>query len=154
MFKKMRRKDKAMSEDQIIEILNAGEEGMLATVGENGYPYAVPLNYVFHGGSIYFHSARVGHKIDNMIFNPKVSFCVMAGTKILAEEFSTQFRSVVVFGKAQEAVEDEKIEGLMALIKRLAKDHVPAGEAYIKKDHKKTRVFKIDIEHMSGKTAH
>jgi len=52
MFKKMRRKDKAMSEDQIIEILNAGEEGMLATVGENGYPYAVPLNYVFQGGSI------------------------------------------------------------------------------------------------------
>ncbi len=154
MFRKMRRKDKAMAEAQIIEVLNAGEEGVLATVGEDGYPYAVPLNYVFHDGCIYFHCALSGHKIENMESNPKVSFCVVSGTKILAEEFSTRFKSVVVFGRAEESLGDEKVQGLTALIKRLAKDHVPAGEKYIKQDQNKTRVFKIKVEHMSGKTAH
>lgn len=154
MFKKMRRKDKALPEEQIIEVLNAGEEGVLATVGEDGYPYAVPLNYVFHEGGIYFHCALSGHKIENMEFNPKVSFSVVTGSQILAEEFSTRFKSVVVFGRADEALGDEKIHGLRALITRLAKDHVPAGEKYIKQALDKTRVFKINVEHMSGKTAH
>jgi len=154
MFKKMRRKDKALAEDQIIEVLNAGEEGVLATVGEDGYPYAVPLNYVFHNGCIYFHCALSGHKIENMEYNPKVSFCVVSGAKILAEEFSTRFKSVVVFGRAEEVLGDEKNLGLRALIKRLAKDHVPAGEKYIEQARDKTRVFKIRVEHMSGKTAH
>ncbi len=150
----MRRKDKALTEAQIIDILTAGEEGVLATIGEDGYPYAVPLNYVFHNGSIYFHCAMSGHKIENMEYNPNVSFCVVSDTKILAEEFSTRFKSVVVFGRAEESRGEEKILGLTELIKRLAKDHVPAGEKYIKQAQDKTRVFKINVEHMSGKTAH
>jgi len=150
----MRRKDKALTEAQIIDILTAGEEGVLATIGEDGYPYAVPLNYVFHNGSIYFHCAMSGHKIENMEYNPNVSFCVVSDTKILAEEFSTRFKSVVVFGRAEESRGEEKILGLTELIKRLAKDHVPAGEKYIKQAQDKPRVFKINVEHMSGKTAH
>lgn len=154
MFRKMRRKDKAMTQDQIVEILNGGEDGVLATVGEDGYPYAVPLNYVFHEGALYFHCALFGHKIENMTYTPKVSFCVVSDAQVLAEEFSTRFKSVVVFGEVEEVSGDEKIQGLTALIKRLASDHIPAGQKYIKKDNKKTRVFKINVAHMSGKTAH
>ncbi|WDP90279.1 MAG: pyridoxamine 5'-phosphate oxidase family protein [Desulfobacter sp.] len=154
MFRKMRRKDKRLSREQALEVLEAGEEGVLATVGEDGYPYAVPLNYVFHNGAVYFHCAPFGHKIDNMAFNPKVSFCVTSGTGIIAEEFSTRYKSAVIFGRAQEVLGDDKIDGLRALVKRLAPDHLPAGEDYIQRDLRKTRVFKIVVEQISGKTAH
>ncbi len=154
MFHKMRRKDKALTEEQALEILSQKKEGVLATVGDDGYPYAVPLNYVFQDGAIYFHCALSGHKLENIAFNPKVSFCVTADSTIIAEAFSTRFRSVVVFGRAEEALEENKTQGLRALIRGLAWDHEQAGETYIRQDRDKTRVFKIKIEHLSGKAAH
>lgn len=153
MFREMRRKEKKLSDKEAIEILNSGEEGVLATIGKDSYPYAVPLNYAYHNNGIYFHCARSGHKIDNMNHNSKVSFCVVKDTQIIPEEFSTNFKSVVLFGKAQELLGDEKQEGLMVLVRRLSSDHVKAGEKYIKNAMDQTRVFKINIEHISGKVA-
>ncbi len=92
MFRKMRRKDKQLSEEETIDILKSGEEGILATIGNDDYPYAVPLNYAYHENSIYFHSALSGHKIDNMDHNAKVSFCVVRDTRVVPEEFSTIFK--------------------------------------------------------------
>jgi len=123
----------------------------LATTGKDNYPYAVPLNYVYHKNSIYFHCAKSGHKIDNINYNSKVSFCVVRDTKIIPEDFSTKFKSVVLFGIALELHGDEKEEGLMALVHRLSSNHVKAGEKYIRNATDKTKVFKINIEHMSGK---
>ena len=151
MFRKMRRKDKQVTEKEAIEILNAGEEGVLATIGKDGYPYAVPLNYACHENSIFFHCALSGHKIDNMDYNSKVSFCVVRDTGVIPEEFSTKFQSVVLFGTAQEVFDDEKKKGLMVLIKRLSGDYIAEGEKYIKNAWDKTRVFRIDIEHITGK---
>ncbi len=151
MFRKMRRKDKQLPDEETIEILKSGEEGILATIGKDDYPYAVPLNYAYHENCIYFHCALSGHKIDNMNHNSKVSFCVVRDTKLLPEEFSTKFKSVVLFGTAQEVFDDEKKEGLMVLIKRLSGDHIPAGEKYIKNAWDQTRVFRVDIDHITGK---
>jgi len=153
MFREMRRKEKKLSDEEAIEILKSGEEGILATIGKDNYPYAVPLNYAYHNNGIYFHCAKSGHKIDNMNYNSKVSFCVVKDTQIIPEEFSTNFKSVVLFGKALELLGDEKQEGLMVLVRRLSSDHVKAGEKYIINAMDKTRVFKINIEHISGKIA-
>ena len=153
MFREMRRKEKRLSDEEAIEILNSGEEGILATIGKDNYPYAVPLNYAYHNNSIYFHCATSGHKIDNMNHNSKVSFCVVKDTQIIPEEFSTNFKSVVLFGNALELSGDEKQEGLMILVRRLSSEHVKAGEKYIKNAMDKTKVFKINIEHYSGKIA-
>ncbi len=151
MFKKMRRKEKRMSDEEIIELLKSGEEGILATIGKDNYPYAVPLNYAYHDNDIYFHCATSGHKIDNINHNSKVSFCVVKDTQIVSEDFSTKFKSAVLFGTAQEILGDEKKEGLMLLVRRLSSDHIKAGEKYIKNAIDKTKVFKIKIEHKSGK---
>jgi nitroimidazol reductase NimA-like FMN-containing flavoprotein (pyridoxamine 5'-phosphate oxidase superfamily) len=153
MFREMRRKEKLLTEGAARDLLASGEEGVLATLGEDGYPYTIPLNYVYHEGCIYFHCAPVGHKLDNIRHNPKVSFCVIADSAVVPAKFSTLFQSVVVFGIA-EAVEGEAKEAaLHALIRKYASDHRVAGEKYIRSAGKKTCVVRITITHLSGKAA-
>ena len=151
MFRALRRKEKKMSEQDALAVLKEGREGVLATMGADGYPYAVPLNYACHEGGIYFHCARTGHKIDNMAHHAKVSFCVVAAGEILPEKFSTRFKSVIVFGTVAEVSGAEKEEGLMALVRRYSGDYIEKGKQYIQSDMHKTKVFKIAIEHISGK---
>jgi nitroimidazol reductase NimA-like FMN-containing flavoprotein (pyridoxamine 5'-phosphate oxidase superfamily) len=151
MFKAMRRNEKQLTEEEALAILLAGELGVLATVGEDDCPYAVPLNYALHEGCIYFHCARTGHKLDNIRHNPKVSFCVVGGSEVVPEKFSTKFESVVLFGIAEEVAGEEKKAGLDALIRKYAFEHLAAGEAYIQAAGEKTRVFRIRIDHLTGK---
>jgi len=87
--------------DEAVKILQSATSGVLAVCGDDGYPYAVPLSYVYADGKIYFHSALQGHKIDAIRSNPKVSFCVIDKDDIQPQEFTTYFRSVIVFGKAR-----------------------------------------------------
>jgi len=151
MFRELRRKEKKMSEEETLEVLKNGREGVLATLGKDGYPYAVPLNYACHNGNIYFHCAKTGHKIDNLAHHTKVSFCVVADAEIIPEEFSTRFKSVIAFGNAVEVFEDEKEAGLLALVQRYSSEYIAEGKKYIASDMNKTKVFKIEIEHMTGK---
>lgn len=151
MFREIQNSKRILPQGAVEEILQAGEEGVLATISKDGYPYATPLNYVYHNGAIYFHCALTGHKLDNITFNPKVSFCVYVGTELMPSKFSIKFQSVVVFGKAEDVSGDEKKEALLALVRRLSPDDIPAGEKYIKNDIDKTRVIKINIEHATAK---
>jgi len=151
MFREMRKKEKALTREEMMAVLESGAEGVLATIGEDHYPYAVPLNYACHGGAVYFHCALTGHKLDNIAHNARVSFCVMTGTEVIPKEFSTPLQSVILFGRAEEVSGAEKREGLMALVLKYSKDHVKEGEKYIENASRKTKVIKIVVEHMSGK---
>jgi len=153
MFKEIQRAEKKLSKGESQAILNAGEYGVLSTMGEDGYPYGIPLNYVFHDDKIIFHCAGAGHKLKNIVFQRKVSFCVVTQAELVPEMFSTRFKSVIVFGSARVLEGIEKKEGLVAIVHRLSPDHVPAGEKYIQNAWEKTTVVAIDVEHMSGKTA-
>jgi nitroimidazol reductase NimA-like FMN-containing flavoprotein (pyridoxamine 5'-phosphate oxidase superfamily) len=153
MFKAMRRDEKLLTEEEAHAILLEGDEGVLATVGEDDYPYAVPLNYALHAGCIYFHCARSGHKLDNIRHNPKVSFCVVGSSQVVPAKFSTIFESVVLFGIAEEVDGEDKKAGLDALIRKYAGDHLAAGKKYIDSAFEKTRVFRIRITHLTGKGA-
>lgn len=150
-FKEMRRKDKQLNREETVNILCDGEYGILSTIGSDEYPYGVPLNYVYHDGSIYFHSADVGHKLENIDNNCKVSFCVIVDTEVIPDDFNMKFKSVIVFGKAQEVFDDEKREGLIAILEKYSGDYMEAGVKYMEKMWDKTRVYKIEIEHMTGK---
>ena len=77
MFRKIRRKEKQLTAEECSEILAMAEYGTLATMGADGYPYAVPVNYVFHNSNIYLHCANVGHKLDNIGYCSNVSFNVV-----------------------------------------------------------------------------
>ena len=152
MFKEMRRKERQLSEIDSMEIINNGEFGILSTVDADGYPYGTPLNYVYYCENIYFHSANEGQKIDNMENNNKVSFCITSDVELLSERFGTKYKSIVIFGKASEAFDLEKEEALIALIKKYSGQFLEKGKKYILNSKDKTRVFKIEIEHMTGKS--
>ena len=98
MFREMRRKRQMLGKEECEEILNRGTSGVLALLGDDAYPYAVPISYVYEDGKLYFHSARSGHKLDAVREYPKASFCVIDQDQIVPEEYTTYFRSVIAFG--------------------------------------------------------
>lgn len=151
MFHKMKRAEKAIELVEIQELLDKADEGVLATIGADGYPYTTPLNYVYKNDALYFHCAVTGHKIENMNFNPKVSFCVVGETEVLAKEFSTKFISAVAFGTSSELHDKEKIEALTLLIQKYSPDFLEKGLRYVSSAIDTVKVYKIDIENLTGK---
>ena len=149
----MRRNDKEIGTDEAINILTKCEYGVLSTVGNDGQPYGVPLNYAYKDNCIYFHCALTGHKIDNIDDNPKVSFCAVGDTKVLPSEFSTNYVSAVAFGVASEVQGSERYNALVLLLKKFSPDFMEEGKKYIEKLDKVTKVIKIDVQHISGKKA-
>lgn len=151
MFRKIRKRKRQLSDEETIEIIKSCDYGVLATTGADNYPYAVPVNYVYHNGKIYFHCALVGHKIDNIEYNANVSLCIVRNCDIIPEEFTTGFKSVILFGKAREVGDVEKEEGLVALVNRFSTEHREAGAQEIRSAWDKTKVIVIEIEYMTGK---
>ena len=152
MFKEMRRKNREISKEEVIKILEQGEYGTVATVDENGYPYSLPLSYVYYKDCIYFHCAREGKKLSNIDKNNKVSFSVVGDTELMPSKFSTKYESVVVFGKAHKSQDEEKELALLKLIEKYSPNFLEEGKAYIEKAKDITTVIKIDIEHLTGKS--
>lgn len=151
MFKEMRRQDRKISHEECISILNKGSYGVLSTIGNDGYPYGIPLSYSYKDGRIFFHCAKDGMKVDNFLFNNKVSFCVVGEVVALPNKFSTKYESVIIFGTIMELDGDEKNQALFELIKKYSSGYIEEGKKYINKSADITRVFAIKIEHITGK---
>ena len=98
MFREMRRKKQLLTPEERAAVLHRGTSGVLALAGDDGYPYAVPMSYVYDGAKLYFHCAKSGHKLDAIRRNCKASFCVIDQDQIVPEEYTSHFRSVIVFG--------------------------------------------------------
>ena len=148
-FRPMRRNDKLMSETETLSLLKNSQEGVLGTISENGYPYTVVVNYVYHNDKIYFHSAKTGHKIDNINFSDKVSFTVYTDVKVLGEELNTLYRCLTIFGRARVVETTEEV--LWELIKKYSKLPEEKAKRMIAKEIGVTAVVEIEIEHLSGK---
>ncbi len=151
MNRPIRRADRALSPEQALAILQKGEYGILSTVSSDGQPYGVPVSYSYADHAIYFHCAVEGHKLENLAANQRVSFCVVGETEILPDKFATRYESAILFGKALELTGAEKRAGLTELLKKYAPDFMEKGQKYIDSDFEKTKVYKIEIEALSGK---
>jgi len=152
MFKEMRKKDREVFGEDIEKILINGEYGVLATIDENGYPYTVPLSYVYQDSTIYFHCAKEGNKLDNIKNNPKVSFCVVTDTEVLPGKFSTNYKSIIAFGEAKELIGDSKGEILLKFIEKYSKNFIEEGKRYIERAQDSAKIVEIKIEHITGKS--
>ncbi|MDU4960263.1 MAG: pyridoxamine 5'-phosphate oxidase family protein [Sporomusaceae bacterium] len=148
----MRRKPKQMSDEDTVKVLLAAAYGTLASVDSAGQPYAVPLNYAYADGAIYFHSARQGHKLDTIRACPQVCFSAVSYQRLLPANFDTEYDSVTVFGRAEEVSDEaEKQQALLLLIEKYSGEFREQGLAYIQRAAAQTGVVKLIIEHMTGK---
>lgn len=151
MFREMRRHNQQLEHDACERILRAAPRGVLAVLGDDGYPYTVPLNFVYDDGKIYYHSALVGHKIDAITACDKCSFCVMDEGELEPNDWWYHFNSVVAFGHIR-VVEDDKTRR-EALLK-LGNKYFPATHdtaADIAHNWNRVALLELTIEHLTGK---
>ena len=148
---KLRRKDRAIIEEEAKALLNKAEYGVLSTVAENGKPYGVPLNFCIIDHCIYFHCAVEGQKIDNIKQNNSVSFCTVGNTETLPDKFGTKYESVIVSGEVEEIFYMNKQIALEGLLHKYSPEFFDVGIKYIEGLEDKTRVFKIVINKLTGK---
>lgn len=154
MFREMRRKKQLLSEAQTIEILQSCTSGVLAVIGDDDYPYAVPLSFAYDNGKLFFHFAKEGHKFDSILKNNKVSFCVIQTDNVIQKTFTTHFRSAIVFGRARILTEDsEKKYALECLVKKYSPAYITEGQSEIEHSRNRVCVAEVQIEHMTGKAA-
>lgn len=153
-FRAMRRNRQQLSKEECERILGHCTSGVLALMGDSGYPYAVPLSYVYADGAIIFHSAVQGHKVDAIKRDNHCSFCVIEQDEIKPAEFTTYFRSVIVFGRIQMVTDEaEKVQLLRLLGRRYSPDNEHGLQHEIDKSLDHVLLLRLDIDHMSGKEA-
>ncbi len=154
MFRELRRKKQLLPEADTIEILKSGTAGVLAVSGDNGYPYAVPLSYVYKDGKLYFHFALQGHKVDGITRNDKVSFCVIDKDEVMPQTLSTHYRSAIVFGRARFLTDEaEKKSALEYLAEKYSPDYPEQAQEAIGRDLNNVGIAVVTIEHITGKAA-
>ncbi|MGL5207486.1 MAG: pyridoxamine 5'-phosphate oxidase family protein [Acidaminococcaceae bacterium] len=153
MFRKMRRSRQLLSMEDTAVVMNRCTNGILACSGDDDYPYAVPLSYVYFNGKIYFHSAKAGHKIDAITKYSKVSFTVIDEDTIVSEKYTTYFRSVIVFGKARIVEGDEWLKAFAALVEKYSGDQPEEAKHKEIAGCMQSYIIAIDVEHITGKEA-
>lgn len=152
MFREMRRKKQQLSADECNEILVKGKTAVLAVSGDDDYPYTVPINYVYYNGNIFFHCAKSGHKLDAIERNNKVSICVIVQDDVVQEKFTTYYKSVVCFGRAERILDEKEIkDATTVLSQKYCPDNLDGISAELEKGFSALAVVKITPEHITGK---
>ena len=152
MWREMRRKKQQLTQQECEAVLAAGKHGILAVLGDEGYPYTVPLDFLYRDGKLYFHGAREGHKLDALRRCNKVSFCVMDEGYRREGEWALNIRSVVVFGRVRILPWDEP--GIGELLRALGNRYNPDPadvEKEIRGHIHRVQMLELTIEHMTGK---
>ena len=150
-FRPLRRFKQAAAPQECEAVLASAQRGILAVHGENGYPYGLPINYVFLDGKIYFHCARDGHKLDAIRADDKVCFTVLSEPVQNPGEWWNCFTSVICFGRVSE-VKDEKEKD--RLLRLLGAKYFPEGydlEKDMAKNAGNALILKLSIDHVTGK---
>lgn len=155
MFREMRRKKQLLTMEGSTAVLTRGTSGVLAVLGDDGYPYAVPISYVYDGAHIYFHCAKAGHKLDAIKRDNKASFCVIDKDEIIPEEYTSYFRSVIAFGTIRIMEnEQEKRDAIEKLALKYAPDDTTGHrKAAIDREWGPLCMLEMTIEHLTGKEA-
>lgn len=151
MFREMRRNRQQLPQEEAIRILAGRTSGVLALHGDDGYPYAVPLSYVYRDGKLYFHCAQSGHKLDAIRSDSRASFCIIDQDQVVPEKYATSYRSVIAFGQIRIVSDDvQKREALTLLAQKYAHND---GQQEIDRLISHTCLLEFTIEHLTGKEA-
>lgn len=153
MFRELTRKNKQISAEECITLLKQERRGVLSVLGDNGYPYGMPMNYLYNedDGKIYFHCGKVGHRLDSLKKHRKVSFCIYDGGYRREGEWALNIRSVIVFG-VMDMIDDKDM--IIDITTKLSHKFTH-DDAYIKEEISshldKTLLLQLTPEHVCGK---
>ena len=156
MFRELIRKNKELSADECIRLLNEETRGVLSVNGDDGYPYAVPINYFYscEAQKIYFHSARAGHKFDALCACDKVCFTVYGNETRRENDWAPFVQCAIAFGRCRPV---QPGPAAAALLRQLALKYYPSEQEVdeeIARCGSAAQIFEITIEHLSGKEIH
>lgn len=153
MFRPMLRKKQHLPEDECLELLKREPRGVLSVLGDEGYPYGVPINHYYcpEDGRLYFHSGKTGHKIDAIRQMDKASFCVYDSGFRREGEWALNIRSVIVFGRIEMVEDTARIYEIARRLSRKFTDDENYIEQEIARSGPGTLMFALNIEHMTGK---
>ena len=156
MFRDVVRKKQKLSEAECIELLKSEVRGVLAVLGDEEYPYAVPTNYWYceEDGRLYFHSGKSGHKVDAIQKHNKVSFCVYDNGYRKDGDWALTFKSVIVFGRVELVEDHDRAIDLTRQLSRNFTSDLEYIEREIQSAGARTLVFALVPEHITGKTIH
>ena len=153
MFREMRRFKQQISEEACIRLLKDQPRGILSMIGDDGYPYGIPLDHWYseEDHKLYFHCAKVGHKIDAIAACDKVSYCVMDEGFRREGEWALNINSVVVFGRMRIVEDEEKKRGICtSLVGKFTDDQVYL-QRELQNAFPRVNCLELTIEHMTGK---
>jgi len=153
MFREMRRYKQQISNEECVELLKNEKRGVLSVIGENGYPYGIPLNHFYdeNDAKLYFHGAKDGHKLDAIKACDKVCYTVFDKGYRREGEWALNVKSVVVFGRMALVTDEEKAKGICTALCRKFTDDEEYLEYEIKNSLKNVQCLELTPEHMTGK---
>ena len=153
MFRNITRIKQVISKDECIEILKKQLRGVLSVNGEDGYPYGLPINHFYNDedGYLYFHSGKIGYKVEMMRQNDKVSFCVMDDGFIKEGDWALNIRSVIAFGRIEFIDDQNVIERICRKLCHKFTNDEEYIQDEIDRSLKNTLMFRMKIEHLTGK---
>jgi len=154
MFREIRRKDRLITKEEGIELLKKCDYGVLSVLGDDDYPYGVPVNFAYKDNCIYIHCFLEGHKVDAIKKHPKVCLTAVDDVAVLKDQISTNYISVIAFGKA-EIISPPEVETRKTAFDAIIDKYIPNEEErtskYIADQDSKTNAIKIEIEHLTCK---
>lgn len=151
MFRKMRRHAQQLNHEECERLLQTQPRGVLSVLGDNDYPYGIPLNFVHDRDALWFHCAQAGHKLDALEKHNKASFCVLDEGVRNEGEWWLCFKSVIAFGHVHREVDERVIDHVLRL---LGKKYFPEDydlEGDIRRNIGRVTILRFEIDHLSGK---
>lgn len=153
MFRNIRKKQNEISLTSAKALLSKERRGVLAVNGDDGYPYGMPINYIYseEDGRIYFHGSRAGHKVDSIKKSDKVCFTVYGNETIKDEPWAPYVQSAVVFGRCTLVTDQDRA---IELCRKFANKYYPDPalvEEELAISGRAVQMFEIEVEYISGK---
>ena len=152
MFAPLRKKEREMSKEFVEAILDGADYSVLSLVTEDGYPYGVPVNYVYHNNAIYIHSGRLGLKYETIQKSTKACFTIVSKHLVLPKQYTTAYQSIIAFGTLSLIEEKvEKDEATLVFCEKYVGQHKEEAHRRINNGLAHMALIKFDIEHITGK---
>ena len=154
MFREMARKKQQLPREECEEILRREKRGVLSVLGDDGYPYGVPMDHYYceRDGKIYFHSGMSGHKVDALKRDGRASFCVWDEGSRRDGDWALTVRSVIVFGRVEFVEDRETVYAVCAELSRKFTNDESYIRSEIARSGPRTLLFALVPEHITGKT--